>query len=56
MVEYEKIKKSLAGLTNHKDANDILLESIKHRDQLNEIIDLVLDKQAALSAEPDEKY
>lgn len=56
MVEYEKIKKSIAGLTNHKDVESILLSTIEHRDQLNEIIELVLDKQAALSAKSIEKY
>jgi hypothetical protein len=56
MKDYEKIKMSIAKVTNLETVDAILLESIKNRDQLNEIIELALDKQAALSAKPSEKY
>jgi hypothetical protein len=49
MNEYDKIKRSLNGVTNHKDIDDLIATTTQHRDQLNEIIDLAMDKKAALA-------
>ncbi|MEI6709222.1 MAG: hypothetical protein WCK96_19030 [Methylococcales bacterium] len=53
---YKEIKMSIPKVTNLKDIDAIIMESAKSRDELNEIIELALDKQTALSAKQNDKY
>jgi hypothetical protein len=56
MNSYEKIKMSIPKVTKLKDIDEVLLEAVKARDELNEVIELALDKQAELSTKPSEKW
>jgi hypothetical protein len=53
---YIEIKMSIPKVTNLKDIDTIIIESVKARDELNEIIELALDKQTTLAAKPSEKW
>lgn len=56
MNHYEKIKMSIPKVTKLEDIDAVLLEAVKARDELSEVIELALDKQAELSAKTNDKW
>lgn len=52
MTQYNEIKAMLSKATDLNAVNQVLETTVQHRDQLDEVIELALEKQTALSSSP----
>ena len=53
MKDYDKIKATLNKTTDLNAVDQVLKATMQHRDELNEVIELALQKQTALTSSID---